>query len=331
MIFVRADGNRKIGMGHIMRCLAICRQVRALGETVTFLVADEEAVPVIQEAGFAAEILHTDYTHMEQEREQLSRILPENSKILVDSYFVTAEYLRSLQNFGKVIYMDDVDAFPYPADVIVNGNIYGGEMNYQAPLVLGGCKYAPLRQEYREWQKEYRPEYLLITTGSSDPHSLTLKIVKELLKRPKSALEPMRIVCGKYNQDYEQLLALAEQNSQMEILQDVPDMWRVMSGAKAAVTAGGSTMNELSCMGVPMVCFSFVDNQERIARIYGEKGYVHFSGNYMLDGDRMITPLCDALEELLADAALRSHYHEKLRTLVDGLGSKRIAEMLITL
>ncbi len=331
MIYVRADGNSKIGMGHIMRCLAISRQLRELGETVTFLLAGEEAAPVVQEAGFATQILHTDFTHMEQEWEMLSQILPKGGKILVDSYFVTEDYLRRLQDYGKVIYVDDMDAFPYPVDAVVNGNIYGADISYQVPVVMAGCDYAPLRQEYRQWREKCDPEYVLITTGSSDPYGLTLKIVQELLRRPILAKESVKIVCGKFNQDYEKLLELTEDYPQLQVLQNVPDMWRLMSGAKAAVTAGGTTMNELSCMGVPAVCFSFVDNQERITRVYGEKGYVHFSGDYLKDKEAMIAPLCDALEELISKEVLREHYRRKASDLVDGLGSLRIARKIIEL
>lgn len=331
MIYVRADGNSKIGMGHIMRCIAISREIRALGEQVTFLLAGREAEEVVQAAGFETIVLGTDYTQMEQEWPKLQEILPRGCKLLVDSYFVTDDYLRKLGEKGKVFYVDDVNAFPYPVDGIINGNIYGGDVDYQAPLVLGGCEYAPLRREYREFRGKGQPEYLLITTGSSDPHSITRKVLEEIRKRPVLLQQPMRVVCGKFNQDYEKIKALEQTYPQIQVLQNVPDMWNLMSGAKVAVTAGGTTLNELSCMGVPAVCFSFVDNQERIARVYQEKGYVHFSGDYLQEGDAMIPRLCDALEELVTDDTLRETYRAKVSALVDGLGSQRIAEAMMKL
>ena len=47
MIYVRADGNGKIGMGHIMRCIAISREVVEMGEEVTFILAGEEAREIV--------------------------------------------------------------------------------------------------------------------------------------------------------------------------------------------------------------------------------------------------------------------------------------------
>ena len=60
-----------------------------------------------------------------------------------------------------------------------------------------------------------------------------------------------------------------------------------MRDSDIAVTAGGSTMYELSALGVPMVCFSFVDNQERIVEGFVERGLVGFGGNYLLQGEAM--------------------------------------------
>ena len=41
MIGIRVDANNKTAMGHIMRCLAIAKQLYALGKKIIFLVSDE--------------------------------------------------------------------------------------------------------------------------------------------------------------------------------------------------------------------------------------------------------------------------------------------------
>ena len=51
-------------------------------------------------------------------------------------------------------------------------------------------------------------------------------------------------------------------------------MWECMQNAMVAITAGGTTVTELGCMGVPIVCFSFVDNQEKIVKVFYERDYV---------------------------------------------------------
>lgn len=329
MIYVRADGNSRIGMGHVMRCLAISRELTQQGEQVTFVVADDGAADLIQKSGYVCHVLNTEFTEMETELPKLMQILPNNAKVLIDSYFVTEKYLRTIKEKCTVFCMDDLDIIPYTVDCIINGNIYGSDIKYKASKVLGGCKYAPLRREYAEARCKAEPQHILITTGSSDPYSITKKVVEGILLRPALMEKPIKIVCGRFNADFEEIKAYEQKYSNIEVLQNVPDMWNLMSGAMLAVTAGGTTMNELSCMGIPAVCFSFVDNQERIVTTYVDKGYAYFGGDYLKEGDKMIDYLCNSLEELVQNDSLRKFYSDKVSSLVDGLGSQRIAEAII--
>ena len=44
MIYIRVDANKKIGMGHMMRCISIAEALIIEGEKVCFLVATEDAI-----------------------------------------------------------------------------------------------------------------------------------------------------------------------------------------------------------------------------------------------------------------------------------------------
>jgi len=329
MLYVRADGNRKIGMGHVMRCLSISKEVLLKGEDVTFLIASDEPADVLKEAGVPYIVMDTDYRDMLSERERLSKILNIGEKILVDSYFVTAEYFEYLKQYGSVFYIDDVHAFPYAVDVIINGNIYGDREQYEVATVLGGCKYAPLRREYRSAQKERCPERVLLTTGSSDPYELTEKILAAMLNNDVLCKYPIDVVCGKFSDSYETLVKLEDRYPNIRVYKNVPAMWELMKSTMIAITAGGTTMTELSCMGIPMACFSFVENQDRIVKTFVEDGYAHFGDFYKKKGDAIVDGLCKAACELVLDEALRNSYAAKLKNLVDGKGCERIADAIV--
>lgn len=91
MICIRADANKKIGMGHMMRCLSVAERLRRMGEQVCFLTADESAVALLQDRGYEVRVLHTDYFRMEEETKNLLEALEELAPhtVLIDSYFVT--------------------------------------------------------------------------------------------------------------------------------------------------------------------------------------------------------------------------------------------------
>ncbi|MBR5648210.1 hypothetical protein [Pseudobutyrivibrio sp.] len=77
MIIFRADGNDKIGAGHVMRCLNMAEQYIDEGIEVLFLTADESFSQRIAEAGCNHIILNSGYNNMIEEIEQIESIVDE--------------------------------------------------------------------------------------------------------------------------------------------------------------------------------------------------------------------------------------------------------------
>ena len=113
-IWIRTDGNEKIATGHLMRCLSIARACANQGKHVCFLTADAQSESLLRErftspSEFEIQCLHSDYQDMEKELPALERILQADHAsserilqkgaawILIDSYYVTASYLKTLK------------------------------------------------------------------------------------------------------------------------------------------------------------------------------------------------------------------------------------------
>ena len=77
-----------------------------------------------------------------------------------------------------------------------------------------------------------------------------------------------------------------------------------------------------------MVCFSFVDNQERIVEGFVKKGLVSFGGNYLLQGGAMAAEVVENIALLARDRALREEYGRRLKAVTDGRGAARIARRI---
>lgn len=204
MFYIRADGNEKIGMGHIMRSLTIAEALRERGAQVCFLSADEKPEKLIRAHGFPVRILFTDYNEMEVELPQLMNFLTEKTafgesaqggetaggkpKLLIDSYFITPFYLQNLRLFATVILLDDNKNAIYPCDALINYNIYGKTLGYEEEYPAGvklflGCGYAPLREQFRDVTYTIRDQvkHILFTTGGGDSFHAALTLAKRLL------------------------------------------------------------------------------------------------------------------------------------------------------
>lgn len=70
MVFIRADGNEHIATGHIMRCLAIAKAIKKLGQDVTFIVAELFPIDIIENNGFSVICLQRDADNYSKESTQ---------------------------------------------------------------------------------------------------------------------------------------------------------------------------------------------------------------------------------------------------------------------
>lgn len=367
MVVIRADANSKIGMGHVMRCLSVADALVKRREEVLFVTADDTPVPLLTKKGIPYRVLHTDYADMEAELPELWEVLRElpqgaespeealpqrNTFILVDSYYVTEKYLAALKKRITTIYMDDIYAFSYPVDMLINYNIYGEEMGYEKDAafadtkLLLGTEYVPLREEFSAGAGYVQSRKvlslgaanvppaadggILITTGGSDSFNLAGQLLMEAMKYDALKEKEYHVVSGSLNPHIGELQALAQKHENIHIHCNVTNMAELMAESEVALSAGGSTLYELCAMGVPVIAFSFAENQERLVQTFVKRGIAQYGGNYRTDGNKMIQNTIAGLETLLEDENLRTEYREKARTLVDGKGAGRIAEAILS-
>ena len=69
---------------------------------------------------------------------------------------------------------------------------------------------------------------------------------------------------------------------------NVTNMAELMAESEVALSAGGSTLYELCAVGVPVIAFSFAENQERLVQTFVKRGIAQYGGNYRTDGNKMI-------------------------------------------
>ena len=273
MIFIRADANEKIGTGHVMRCMAIADAMKQCGQQVCFLIADKEGSRLLKDRNQEYLVLNTDYTALEEELPVLRRIFREKRPdfLLVDSYYATPEYFREIRKDVPTGLLDDGVLTGYPVDVLINYNIFASDVLYRAAGETGtkyllGPGYVPLRKEFTEvdYTVREKAERVLITTGGSDQYNLGTKLLKSALAGPDTADLRYTVISGAFNTHLNELQELANRHENVRVCSNVGNMSELMRESDLAVSAGGSTMYELSAAGVPVICFSFVDNEERI-------------------------------------------------------------------
>lgn len=354
-IYIRADANHNIGMGHIMRTLSIADAFSNFGHCVRFILADDGITSLIHKRGYECHILHSDYQNMETE---LS-LWPENTPdiIIVDSYFVTETYLSLLQEKmrsvgGKLIYIDDVYTFPYPVDILVDYNAYGESVDYEGlysnhkmPSLILGPTYAPLRSMFRGLEKKIQPETvnsILISTGGSDELHLTMTLIKGLKNGRADSSRVYHFLLGAMNTDKDEIYELAEGNDHIVLHENVADMKSLITSCDLAISAAGSTLYEICACGVPLITYSLADNQVLGAEALSSLELAINIGDLRdpntIDPNTVMSgSLSSDVEERIMDAAEKlADDHEKrvsmgirMQEFIDGFGADRMVQKII--
>ena len=332
MLYIRADGNAEIGTGHVMRCLSIARDARSKGIPCVFIVADENMAPLLKEQGFGYICLNSVWNDLDRETEQMEQLIGQEGirLLLVDSYFVTPEYLSRLHQLTYVVYIDDLNAFTYPCSTLINYNLYADQMyssnQYTNTRLLLGPKYAPLREEFQNLPQRIvreRVKDILVTTGGSDPLNIAGNLVEKAKQHPDIADLNFHIVAGRFNQHLPMLERLAAKYTGVIIHHNVQRISELMLDCDIAVSAGGSTMYELCACGTPTICFAFADNQMDIVRTFGQT-YMTNVGDMRRNSDMVIAQIIAGISFLKNDHIVRKQQTDKIRSLVDGQGVRRI-------
>ncbi|MDE7354966.1 MAG: UDP-2,4-diacetamido-2,4,6-trideoxy-beta-L-altropyranose hydrolase [Acetatifactor sp.] len=346
MIFIRADGGPEIGIGHLMRCMTLARELASRQddrENICFVCADQGGADFAKGQGFPARILGTRYQDMESELPLWSRILEETREkkepgsflILADSYFVTEKYLAALKNLAYTALMDDMGTERYPVDCLINYNLTADFEAYErlyegqnTDLIIGS-RYAPVRRQFLnvDYQMREQVKSVLITTGGGDIENIAGQIWRTINTEDYE----FHLVTGRFNPHFQELKRLEEGCRNLHIHHDVADMAGLMKMCDMAITAGGSTVYELAAVGVPFICFSYAENQEEQARCMAQRRIAPYAGAYHRSPGETLVRIRELFQQTASDPKERRTIHENEKNLTDGKGAARLAEELVRL
>jgi len=347
-LLFRVDADPVIGMGHLMRCLSIADAARERGSSCVFLTG-EQAAETVAARGFRAEVLRIVPPFVTAEIARIRQTLEETGAqaVIADSYAVTQEYLEALHAVCRgqgaaLVYLDDIAAFAYPCDILINYNIFAPEWreNYEKlyggalPQLLLGAEYAPLRAEFASEEERTIRENasdVLVSTGGADAEHMGLALVREILRRPAGQSNPtFHFVVGRMSRDAEQLRKTAEGSEKIRLHFDVTDMASLMRSCDAAISASGSTLCELCATRTPALTYILADNQIAVAEGFSKRGVMRCCGDIReLGAEKLAATLIDEVFALCADVDMRRNIALRMHDITDARGAARIAAYIL--
>ena len=338
-VLIRADGNEKIGSGHIMRTKSIAAELKKLGAKVLYALADERGKKLINNE-FQSVVLSSNYECLDDEIDALSSVIQKQKikLILLDSYFVTPKYFKELKKLAKVAYIDDLDAFAYECEALISYGAFFDKNEYKARQNLAkkhflGSKFAPLRTQFRNSQKSSKntqKKQVLLTTGNTDLLGIMPRLLEAFLSDESLKNLEFLAISGAFNEHENKLLALSAKHKNIKVLKNPENMAQIMREADFVLSAGGSTLYELASLAKAVICFSIAANQNNI-KSWADTGAMLYAGDAKADSHSVVAKSVNLLKSLLNDENLAKTLGQKAHFFVDGKGAIRLAKELLSL
>lgn len=339
-LLVRADASAEIGVGHVMRCVALGEAWQKTGGRAIFALAAgaDELEGRIRSHGW--EVARIEANPGSREDAILTSEVANSlgtEWLILDGYHFSSDYMESLVERVPsrfLLMADGEEVSECECDIVVNPEPEAAEVAWPGSSrkteFLLGPRYAILRREFLDFNTQPRitpgkAQCILVTFGGGDSHNVTLKVVQALQSVTDLKLD-LTVVLGPSNPHRGSLQKAVEKSRHaVRLLSNVGNMPELMSRADLAITAGGGTCYELAFMRVPMFLITIAKSQERPAKAYSSSNAAFVAGSFdSLDG----LALSRLLEGFIGNRSLRGEFAENARRLIDGKGAQRIVERM---
>lgn len=340
MFFFRVDSNSCIAGGHVMRCLAIANILLKMEQRVCFLVADDNSSQLLNHNGINFIVLHSDWHDLMTDSEKVRRILEkEISPILVvDTYSITKEYVECLKPYCKMVYLGSKMEQLGPLDLLINYSVsidfdfYKNNYSLGTNLLLGPS-YAPLREEFQNSTKDYKKhiERVLLTTGNTDKDNIVDRILKSLLPEIGGTGIIIDVIVGRMFDDKKNLHDNYNECVNVCLHENVKSMSHLMKECDLAISANGTTVYELSAIGIPTITFAMVEEQKKNAEAMAIRNVIDYCGESFADPNGCVEKIKERVIYYLSNNMELIGLAHRAHSFIDGKGCQRIADSLIDL
>ena len=322
-VAIRTDASRRIGTGHVMRCLTLAQALREGGADVLFLSRelDGHLCDRVEQAGFAVARLRTPakarsagnrtaHAHwLELDwRDDASECLAALGGrgpadwLVVDHYALDARWHEALAPAApRVLVLDDLADRPHACDLLLDPSLPASAERYAARVPEGcglllGPDYALLRDEFIEARAKVRARSgavrrVFVSFGGIDAGNHTGKAVE----------------------------AIRQLGLKADVLAGRSNIAELMAAADLGVGAGGVMAWERIAVGLPSLAVVVAANQAHSVAGLAQAGCVE-----------PCAP--DELHQRLAALVARpERLHEmsaRCLALLDGRGARRVARAM---
>ena len=316
-IYIRTDGDSDMGLGHVVRCIALAQMLQNAYSICFFC---RHITNKLEEEISA---LGSKLYRIENE-EEFTDNLSSGSIVVLDGYHFNSVYQQFLKDKGVIlICIDDLHDKTFVTDLVINHTPGISPTDYQAApytYFALGPEYALLRSRFLKQASKKREitkiDTVLICFGGSDHKNLTLSTLQTVVGFKE--FKKIILITGSAYLQLSTLLVEVEKYDHVDHYHAIgeDDMLCLMQLADVAIVPASGLLLEAIACNLIIVSGIYIDNQKWLYEKYK-------SANTFIDGGSFgESELKRAIITLF-----QSKYNRKLQT-IDGLSGQRIRKVV---
>jgi spore coat polysaccharide biosynthesis predicted glycosyltransferase SpsG len=330
----RCDGSVEVGMGHIVRCLALADELRSRWECeVTFamrksilgiakvrqsysVIQSEETNGIFDYTNWLAECIQETSADMLflDVRDELTYDLIKDLKATLGIAITTIDDTEDKRQAADLAFYPPVPQVTEYDWNNFNGNLYSG-WEY---VIIRDCFFKDYARTKRSHPK------ILIMMGGSDPYDMTGFAV-DCLNSIELSFSASIILGPGYSFTDHLMKNLSGVQFDYDIYQNPENISRIMADSDFSIMSFGVTAYELAALGVPMIILSITEDHFKSASIFSNAGIGISLGIYK---DISESELERATIKLLSESKHRKKMSNRARALFQARNLGQISDTI---
>lgn len=362
-IVFRVDSGNHIGIGHMMRCLTLAKDLLRNGCNIHFISKNhkgslihilKQEFPTHELDVAVSENLSEDHKNNysywlgEPEKEDLqktNRILASIGNVdlvIVDHYSLSKLFETGLRG-RKVMVIDDLCFREHKCDLLLNQNLGTSRADYaqaQIDKYLLGPRFSLLRPEFRVHHLELESiladededgevKSFLVFFGFGDIAGHCLRLA-QALRDTELKNYNLTFLLNEGHRDFTPLMEWKKKvnKEDIRVISHTDDMATLMMRHDFFIGAGGATSWERACLGMPSAVVELAENQSKICQALSFAGWAYDLGR---SEDLSKTKWHDFFNDLIKNKEKIKDMSRLAYLGVDGLGAERVSKAILDL
>ena len=333
-IIFRCDASSDIGLGHLIRCLTVAKELQSQYQII-FATTKDDTNLNIKNNNFSIFLKAKDESE-EVFLERIKSILKPDIIVLDKKYPYSIDCLRGLkQNNIRTVMFDNICPGLSECDEIIFPNAHLDKCilkkylsEKQINQIKTGPDYVILGDEILALKDKinrnfHNPQNIVVTTGGTDPEGVLLKLIPWLKEMKLKA--NILILIGqafKYKEELEKIIVNLPDNFRI-----LPYSLKELLKADIVICTFGVSIYEMIYLQIPTICIAHSKENAQGAKILKERYNVIEDMGFI----ESLNPqnLHISIKKLLVNKIYYQNISRKCSNIIDGKGAKRIGEIIV--